>query len=213
MTRCVTDAEELLHLAKRTFPEDSPLVAYLTTVGYVLHARRRIIEGLKEGWMDPRVAARLNSECDLLMIRKRELPPELPECLAKEPTRVEIEEFVTEHPSLRRGLVEDSSVRNGNSANVSEPVDASVAIENEMLEMTAGMRDVAHSVRRSIQRDVHVLGLTSELQQANLDQTVRQNVEAKSLRSGKRLSIFVTMLMILASVVIFLALIPLMIVT
>jgi hypothetical protein len=109
------------------------------------------------------------------------------------------------------------SLRNRNRKEVarvsSNSETTSINIEKEMLMMAHDMRDAANVMHSTIKKDLHVLSSTADTQDANLIDTRNQNANAKNIRNSKRLGFVVTAIMILVSLFIFLALVPLIIVT
>ena len=92
-------------------------------------------------------------------------------------------------------------------------LDASGRIESELILMAHDMRDAATLMHSTIRKDIQVLSTTADLQDMNLSDTQNQNVNAKNIRSAKRLGFMFTIFMMVASLVVFLALVPLILVT
>ena len=188
---------EYLSIARKKSPPKN-VQAYLEIVGYVLHVRKLIVTGVKEGALPGKAAEGFALECDALLQKRVEQAPPMEK-------RV--------YPAHRATAPRDTAPRETLGLHVAKKVQDTVRIENEMLEMTGGMKEVANIVWSTIRRDLHALESVADSQQTNLDKTRRENEIAKNVRASKRLSFFATALMILASAAIFLALIPLMIVT
>jgi hypothetical protein len=93
-----------------------------------------------------------------------------------------------------------------------DPVDAEVT-EDEILQIADDMREAALNVHSYIKRDNQVLSMTAKLQDDNLMNTSAQNKSARAIRSSKRLSFIMTIIMVISSAIIFLVLVPLIIVT
>lgn len=177
------------HLKLSAYPDSQ--VALLTVAGYVVHARKLLVQALKVGEMDGRAVTRLREELDQL-VRKNVVSPPSPSIVRKV--------HVSSQPVTRPAAPPITAIDEEQ-------------ISNEMIEMTSGMREMANTVRSVIRKDLAVLSATADSQQQSLDGTQVQNASAKAIRSSKRLSFMMTVFMIISSVVIFLALIPIMVVT
>lgn len=140
---------------------------------------------------DPLEVAVLRKELDGL--RKEEKPVEP---LPAIPVQSE-SEFLNEIRQRRRAV---------------DPVEAEVT-EDEILQIADDMREAALNVHSYIKRDNQVLSMTAKLQDDNLMNTSAQNKSARAIRSSKRLSLIMTVIMVISSAVIFLVLVPLIIVT
>ena len=106
------------------------------------------------------------------------------------------------HRTRRVAQEEDGSKKN-----------AAGQIETEMLLMTHEMRHAANLMHSTIRKDIQVLSTTTDLQDMNFSDTQNQNLNAKSIRSAKRLGLLWTIFMMIVSLFIFGALVPLILVT
>lgn len=86
-------------------------------------------------------------------------------------------------------------------------------IEKEMLMMAHDMRDAANVMHSTIRKDLNVLSATSDMQDVNLVNTQSQNASARNVRTSKRLGFLITIGMMILSLLIFISLVPLIIIT
>jgi hypothetical protein len=161
-------------------------------LGLLLFAKKEIVEGCKSGSLTEGAASRLNGELDAFLKRPivKHTPKEMSTSVA---------------PATPRNAIGDSKRK----VSVMEPG----RIEEDMLRLTSDMREAAVGVQSTLKRDRTVLEMTSKLQDDNMNQTRSQVSSAVDARKARRLSLWMTIFMVLSSLVIFLALIPIILVT
>ena len=185
---------ELVETAKHLHSQ--PDCPYLQLVGLVIHTRKLIMEGSKANVLSERLASKYSEDLDALLEPKptpRPLSPipDLPQPLPLVDTGL----FAGKR---EKRVLSDSMVAN---------------VESDMLRMASDMRDAALNVHSTLQKDRAQLSTTADAQDANLSATQRENRTAAAVRASKRLSFIKTVFMVIASLVIFLALIPVIVVT
>lgn len=182
---------DLICLARKidSLPKDDSNLIQL--LGLLLHAKKAIIEGSKSGMLSEQSYTKLNSEVASFF---------------KPPVIIESPKDVL---TPRRDLSTHSSVVKQRKRQEIE----TDKIEEDMLRLTSDMREAAVGVQSTLQRDRAVLEMTSRLQDENMSQTKFQVSSAVDARKSRRLSLWMTIFMVLSSVVIFLSLVPIILVT
>jgi hypothetical protein len=168
----------------------------IQAISLVIHVQQLITDACKDNLIDSKSLKEANTMVEEIMNR----------------LRPQIEAKVSLVPS-GDSLPLRNRTRKERPRDSPSPETTHVIMEKEMLMMAHDMRDAANVMHSTIKRDIHVLSMTADTQDANLSDTRNQNVNAKNIRSSKRLGFIVTIIMMLVSLFIFLALVPLILVT
>merc|ERR1712176_116418 len=86
-------------------------------------------------------------------------------------------------------------------------------IEEEMVDLAAGMKGCANSWLMTLKRDNQVLSEISKTQDKNLDAVNAEVLKGKKMMKSGNLSFFCTIVMLVVSIVVFFMMIPFIIIT
>lgn len=194
----ISRVEDISRIGRSLKRFELPIRGHVTLSGLVIEGTRVLLEGSRIGAVSEAQMHKWTDELRGLLTRDQ-------------PKQADSSEKTTDSVQIVQQAV--TSYIPVTSAPKDAPDFNAEKVEQEMLIMAGDMREVALNVKSTLQRDRGLLANTAELQDSNLDATMRENSSAKGVRSAKRLSFMMTILMIISSVVIFLALIPVILVT
>jgi len=171
-------------------------------ISLLIYSQELLTEACKANLIDHKSLTTLNATMDTIMQALR----------PQETIKSIVETQPSLLPDLSSSIVRNRSRRTQESETGTEK-NVQGNIEKEMLMMAHDMRDAANLMHTTIRKDLQVLSTTADMQDASLSDTKNQNLNARNIRSAKRLGFLLTIVLMVVSLVMFLALVPLILVT